>query len=144
MPNLNKFVKIYTDGACRPNPGQGAIGILILNEKNQELATGKKCIGKTTNNGAEYHALLQGLELALGHCTWKAICYSDSSLIINQLNHDWRIKNRELLELNKNVRATEIQFKEKVEYRFTSRDNPYIKRADKLAKEALKEEIDLE
>lgn len=139
MLNLNKFVKIYTDGACRPNPGQGAIGILILNEKNQELAAHKKFIGYTTSNRAEYQALIQGLELALGKCTWKAICYSDSSLMIKQLNHRWRIRDRELLELNKNVRATEIQFKEKVDYRFTSRNDPYIKIADKLAKEALKE-----
>jgi len=139
MPNLNKFVKIYTDGACRPNPGQGAIGILILNEKNQELATCKKCIGYTTNNRAEYHALIQGLELALGYCTWKAVCYSDSSLMIDQLNHGCRIKDGELLKLNKNVRATEIQFRDEVDYRYTSQDNPYIKRADKLAKEALKE-----
>ena len=138
MPNLNKFVKIYTDGACCPNPGQGAIGILILNEKNQELAAHKKFLGYTTSNGAEYHALIQGLESATEYCTWKAVCFSDSSVVINQLNRIWRIRNRKLLELNKEVRATAGLFKE-VEYRFTSRDNPYIKRADKLAREALKE-----
>ena len=138
MPNLNKFVKVYTDGACSPNPGQGAIGILILNEKSQELAAHKKFIGYTTSNGAEYHALIQGLKLAAGYCTWKVVCFSDSSIIINQLNRIWRIHNSELFELHKEVRATAEIFKE-VEYRFTSRDNPYIKRADKLAREALKE-----
>jgi ribonuclease HI len=138
MPNLNRFVKIYTDGACRPNPGHGAIGILILNEKDQELATCKKCIGETTNNGAEYHALIQGLNSATDYCTWKAVCFSDSLVVINQLNRKWRIHNRELRELHKEVRVTAGIFKE-VEYRHISSNSPYIKRADKLAKEALKE-----
>ena len=138
MPNLNRFVKIYTDGACRPNPGQGAIGILILNEKDQELATYKKFIGYTTNNEAEYHALIQGLKSATKYCTWKAVCYSDSSVVINQLIRKWRIHDEKLTELNQEVRATAGIFKE-VEYRLTSQDHPYIKRADKLAKEALKE-----
>jgi len=138
MLNLNRYVKIYTDGACRPNPGQGAIGILILNEKNQELATYKKCIGKTTNNGAEYHALIQGLELATRFCTWKAVCCSDSLVVINQLNRKWRIPNKKLLALNKEVRVTAGLFRE-VEYWHISSSSPFIKRADKLAKEALKE-----
>jgi ribonuclease HI len=144
MPNLNKFVKIYTDGACRPNPGHGAIGISILNEKNQELIAHKEFIGYSTNNQAEYRALIKGLELAQQKCTWKAICYSDSLLVIEQLNHGYRIKDRELSKLNKNVRATEIQFRDKVEYRHISSKSPFIKRADKLAREALKEEIGLE
>jgi len=138
MPNLINVVKIYTDGACSPNPGLGAIGILILDENNQELATRKEYIGDTTSNKAEYHALIQGLELAVGFCTWKAICFSDSSLMIKQLNRSWRIRNKRLLKLNKEVRATAGLFEE-VEYRFISRDNPHIKRADRLAKEALKE-----
>lgn len=138
MPNLTNVVKVYTDGACSPNPGLGAIGILILDENNQELATHKKYIGYTTNNGAEYHALIQGLELAAGHCTWKAICFSDSSLMINQLNRIWRIHNKKLVELNRIVRTTAEIFKE-VEYRFVPQNNPHIKKADRLAREALKE-----
>jgi ribonuclease HI len=139
MPNLNRFVKIYTDGACCPNPGKGAIGVSILNEKNIELIAHKEAIGDSTNNQAEYRALIKGLELAQEKCTWKAICFSDSLLIIEQLNHVYRIRNKELRELNKLVRATEIQFRDKVDYRHTSSNSPYIKRADKLAKEALKE-----
>jgi len=138
MPNLTNLVKVYTDGGCSPNPGTGAIGILILDENNQELATDKQCIGDTTSNRAEYHALIEGLKLAAGWCTWKAICFSDSSLVIKQLNRNWRIRNKKLLELNKEVRLTAEVFEE-VEYRFISRDNPYIKKADRLAKEALRE-----
>ena len=139
MPNLNRFVKIYTDGACRPNPGRGAIGVLILNEKDEELIVYKEHIGYSTNNRAEYRALIKGLELAQRKCTWRAICCSDSELMINQLNYGYRIADGELRKLNQQVRATEIQFRDKIVYRWVSSKSPYIKRADKLAREALKE-----
>lgn len=101
---INTYVTLYTDGACSGNPGAGAIGIVILDENNQEVATYKECIGETTSNRAEYHALIRGLELAAGICRKKAICFSDSELMIKQLNKTWRIKNKELLKLNLDAR----------------------------------------
>lgn len=137
MPNVIDVVEVYTDGACAPNPGSGAIGAIVLDENGQERETCSEYISdETTSNRAEYKALIRGLELAAGVCTWKAICFSDSSLMIKQLNRNWRIRNKELLELNKEVRVIAGLFKE-VKYRFASRDNPHIKKADRLAKEAL-------
>ena len=97
---INTYVTVYTDGACSGNPGPGAIGVVILDENNQEIITYKECIVETTNNKAEYLALIKGLELAAGICRRKVICFSDSELMIKQLNKAWRIKNKELLKLN--------------------------------------------
>ena len=133
---INTYVTVYTDGACSCNPGPGAIGVVILDENNQELATHKECIGETTGNRAEYQALIKGLDLAVGICRKKVICFSDSELIIKQLNKTWRIKNKELLKLNIEV-SNRVKLFEEVIFQRINRNNRYISKADKLAKEAL-------
>ncbi len=127
---------VHTDGACSGNPGPGAIGIVILDENNQEVATYKECIGETTSNRAEYHALIRGLELAAGICRKKVVCFSDSELMTKQLNKTWRIKNRELLVVNLEVN-TRLKLFEEVIFQHTKRNNQYIIKADKLTKDAL-------
>ena len=133
---INTCITVYTDGACSGNPGPGAIGIVILGENNQEVATYKECIGKTTSNRAEYHALIRGLELAAGICRKKVICFSDSELMIKQLNKTWRIKNKELLTLNLEV-SNRLKLFEEVVFQHSKRNNQYIIKADKLTKDAL-------
>lgn len=133
---INTYVTIYTDGACSVNPGPGAIGVVILDENNQELKTYGECIGETTSNRAEYRALITGLDLAVGICRRKVICFSDSQLMIKQLNRSWRIKNRELLKLNLEV-SNRLKLFEEVVFQYASRNNKYISKADRLTKEAL-------
>ena len=133
---INTYVTVYVDGACSGNPGPGATGVVILDENNQEVASCKECIGETTNNKAEYHALIRGLEIAAGICRRKIICFSDSELIIKQLNKTWRIKNKELLKLNLEV-STRVKLFEEVIFQRINRNNRYIRKADQLAKEAL-------
>jgi ribonuclease HI len=67
MPSYIDKVKLYTDGGCRGNPGPGAIAFRILDEDNHVLENYCDCIGETTNNRAEYHALIKGLESAAKH-----------------------------------------------------------------------------
>lgn len=137
MPGvITALVKVYTDGACSGNPGPGAIGAIVLDESNQELATCKDCIGDTTNNRAEYRALIRGLELAAGVCRRKVICFSDNELMVKQLNRQYRIKNAELRKLCIEVQNTARLFDEVI-YQYTPRTNQYLNKADKLAKEAL-------
>jgi ribonuclease HI len=57
-------VSLYTDGGCRGNPGPGAIGILICDAASTVLHEHAECIGHTTNNQAEYRALIKGLACA--------------------------------------------------------------------------------
>lgn len=133
---INTYVTVYVDGACSGNPGPGAISAVIIDENNQEVKRHKEIIGETTNNQAEYRALIKGLELAAGICTKKIYCYSDSQLVVKQLNRIYRIKNPELLKLNVEVRSKEALFEEVV-FQQASGQNKYISIADKLAKEAL-------
>lgn len=61
MKNISEL-KLVTDGGCRGNPGLGAIGFILFAMDNRVIAKGGKLIGQTTNNRAEYLALIEGLE----------------------------------------------------------------------------------
>jgi len=133
---INTYVTVYTDGACSGNPGPGAIGVIVLDENGQEVSTCKECIGETTNNRAEYKAVIRGLELAAGICRRKVICFSDSELVVKQLNKTWRIENKELLELNVAVTDRMRLFQEVI-FQHVRRSNRHITKTDRLTQEAL-------
>jgi ribonuclease HI len=136
MLGVTTVVNVYSDGACSGNPGPGAIGILLLDQNNQELERHKECIGQTTNNRAEYHALIKGLDLAAKYCRKTVYCFLDSDLVVKQLNGDYRLRNDELRKLFHSVKEMERPF-QRVIYNHVHRSNHYIRRADNLTRQAL-------
>ncbi len=139
-------IRIYTDGSSRgnnkKNSGKAAIGILICDEKDNVIQKHKDYIGLGTVNEAEYEALLKAFEIALGICKGELSCFSDSQLMINQLNKSWRVKEPRLITLFDQVKKTEINF-DKVLYTRLPREHPMIRQADKLANEAQNENLSL-
>jgi len=99
-------LKVFTDGASRGNPGHAGIGIVILDENDFILRTYKEYLGQATNNQAEYKALIKSLDVIkkLGseeNTEFDEVeFYSDSELMVNQVNFDFRIKEPELALLN--------------------------------------------
>lgn len=78
---------MYTDGACRGNPGPGGIGVVLLyREKRKELSRGYR---HTTNNRMELRAMIAGLETLREPCRVKA--YSDSRYVIDALSKKWLV-----------------------------------------------------
>jgi len=73
------LVNLFTDGGCRGNPGPGAIGITIFDPENNLLYEHSECIGNTTNNRAEYTALLKGLDLCAKFTRKKVCCIAIAS-----------------------------------------------------------------
>lgn len=130
---------IYTDGASRNNPGNAAIGYLIISGK-KELEKGSEYLGVATNNQAEYRALIKALKEARKYNPDKITCYSDSNLMINQLKGDWKVKEPQLKDLHSNIKELEKKFK-KVHYKHVRRDNSGIQKCDKQANEALDSHI---
>ena len=132
------IIKIYTDGAARGNPGSGGVGAVVaLGGQVHQL---KKYLGETTNNRAEYHALILALEettklvQAQKLEVEKIICYSDSELMVKQMKQEYKVKDRELGKLF--VRVWNLAQKlSNVEYRHIRREKNKI--ADKLANEAI-------
>jgi ribonuclease HI len=96
-------VTIYTDGAARGNPGPAAIGVIIKDETGNIAATISRSLGATTNNQAEYRAIIAGLEKALTLGARRVALKSDSELVVKQINGLYKIKNTALRPLYQEV-----------------------------------------
>lgn len=93
------------DGAARGNPGEAGCGAIIFDENGDALGELYRYLGRTTNNVAEYEALLLGLERVL-HLGGKRLrVESDSQLLVRQLNGLYRVKNEKLKTLHQRALA---------------------------------------
>jgi ribonuclease HI len=135
---MEKRLFVYSDGGARGNPGPAAIGVVVVDEEGKIIAGYKESIGIKTNNQAEYLAMIKAFEIA-GKYSRKAHFQSDSELIIKQLLGEYKIRNKELLELFKIVEEKEKKFEE-VSYQHVPRENEFIQEADRLVNKALDEE----
>jgi len=85
---------LYTDGGARGNPGPAGIGAVLTIGEEQYLF--KKYIGETTNNQAEYQALILGLEEAIKREVKEIHCFLDSELVVKQLKREYKVKDKDL------------------------------------------------
>ncbi len=96
-------LEIYTDGGARGNPGPAGIGVFVIDEQQQQIFSQSKFIGQATNNEAEYKAFLTSLEWLKTHLKSASISevewFLDSKLVVEQVNQNWKIKEKRLLEL---------------------------------------------
>jgi len=131
-----KRVNLTTDGGSRGNPGPSSIGIYITDKSGNELHSFAKCIGDGTNNRAEYMALIKGLKLCSKFTRHQVSCFSDSKLVINQLNGTYQVKNPQMKKYYLKVKALETEF-DHVTYTHLRRTDPLIIKADMLVNFAL-------
>jgi ribonuclease HI len=88
-------------------------------------------LGPGTNNIAEYHAVINGLERAAQYTGDEVCCFSDSELVVRQLTGRYTIRKPHLAELAAQVRVLCPRFKH-VEFVAIRREHPFIRRADEL------------
>ena len=142
VPGLNRnhllkteSVIINTDGASRGNPGPAAIGVTIRDESNKQLASISRRIGRTTNNQAEYQAIIAALEQAIKLGASRVEIRSDSELVVKQVNGQYRVKNASLKPLYQQV----MQLRGKLAgFSIVHVNREQNKEADRLANMALK------
>ena len=148
--------RIYCDGASSGNPGHAGIGVVIIRQKLQvashksQVASDLKpetCnlkpetyriseyIGITTNNVAEYSALIRGLEEAMSLGLKKVEIFLDSELLVKQIKGEYRIRNMNLKPLWQKTKNILGQFKE---YRLFHVPRELNRDADRLARKAIK------
>ena len=96
--------RVRTDGASRGNPGPSAIGVSIEDADGTEVATASETIGHTTNNVAEYRAVIRALELLADLGARRVEFLLDSELIVRQLEGAYRVRNPKLKDLYEAVR----------------------------------------
>jgi ribonuclease HI len=93
------IVHAYTDGASRGNPGESGIGIILKRENGSVIRSAAGYIGKTTNNVAEYQALMACIAMTKQlNCT-RLVVYSDSELMVRQMKKVYRVKDKNLKKL---------------------------------------------
>jgi len=81
---LTQVIEIYTDGACRGNPGPGGWGALLISGKHQRTMHGGD--PETTNNRMELTAAIEALNALKGHS--RVILYTDSKYVMDGIN-EW-------------------------------------------------------
>lgn len=124
-----------SDGGSRGNPGQAAIGIIIRNNE-KIIKTYKEKIGRTTNNVAEYKALIKALQLALKYTKFSITCILDSELVVKQLQGKYSVINPDLKALYLTVKELEKNFSF-IKYKHVKREDKFQKLSDKLVNQAL-------
>ena len=131
---MNKFT-LHSDGAARGNPGPAGIGI-VIKKGAVTLLEASAYLGKTTNNVAEYMALIRGLEEALFLGIKEIDCFVDSELLAKQINGEYKVKHEGLVPLSHHLRELINKFKSFKIYHTAREEN---KQADKLANRGIDE-----
>jgi len=130
--------QIYTDGGSRGNPGPSAFAFLIFDHSGNLVTLHKECIGVTTNNVAEYRAIVASLEEARKRGAEEVESFMDSELACRQLQGKYKVNQPHLKVLVEKVRNLATAFK-KITYNHVRRENENIQLADSLVNEALDE-----
>jgi ribonuclease HI len=103
--DMSKKVFIWTDGACRGNPGPASTGIAArLSVEGELIYQSGTYLGITTNNQAEYRAVLEALVWAKKNGYTEVEMRMDSLLVVNQLKGIFKVKNRDLWPIYQEIK----------------------------------------
>jgi ribonuclease HI len=129
---------LRTDGAARGNPGPAGAGFIVEGDDGSVIDSGWAYLGKRTNNQAEYEALICGLEALGPNLPTHLTVYSDSELMVRQLNGQYKVKDPDLKD--RFIRVSQLLLKiGSVSVEHVSRsDNEH---ADELANQAIDEHL---
>lgn len=133
-----QYVRLFSDGGSRGNPGPSASGWVILDRDNKVLLEDNIYLGVTTNNQAEYIGLKEGLKAALRLGATEVDCYLDSMLVVNQMRGIFKIKNRDLWPIHGAIKELLPRFKK---VHFTHVPREHNKLADAAVNRALNEHL---
>lgn len=132
----------YIDGASRGNPGESGYGVVLKGPEAELLQARGVYIGRTTNNVAEYRGLLGCLQLAAKFQPKELKVYSDSQLLVNQINGIYKVRKPHLQSLHTEIitQIKELSCKFKIEYIPREKN----READTLARRAVNLKTDVE
>ena len=88
--------EVYIDGASRGNPGPAGVGVVFTDGSATPLREFAQYLGETTNNVAEYLALIYALQEALRHGYTALRVKTDSELLARQVNGIYRVRHPQL------------------------------------------------
>ena len=127
---------IHIDGASRGNPGDAGFGVFVVGDDGRPRAELYGYIGRATNNVAEYQALLHALRYAESQGAREVRVFSDSELVVKQIDGRYKVKHPDMLPLHREAAALLRRF-EKATVSHVRREQN--KEADRLANRAVDE-----
>ena len=138
--SYGSLIECFVDGAARgqgaveedSNRGDGAAAVLIY-QNHKLIGQYARGLGRRTNNEAEYEAVLLALILCWAANLKDPIIYSDSTVVVNQINEKWICKSKELQSLLASVKEIEEEFR----FRLVHVKRSYVAEADRLANQML-------
>jgi ribonuclease HI len=127
---------VYVDGAAKGNPGPASIGVLVQTREGRKVASFGEAIGETTNNFAEYTAMVHALRFISVFEVDRIHVYTDSELMASQVNGEYRVKEKTLRSLHAQVLSMLRRYRE---YEVLHIPREKNSEADMLANRALNE-----
>ena len=124
-------LKVYTDGGSRGNPGPAAYAVVITDESGKVVKEYGRYLGRMTNNEAEYNGAISALKEALALGADEIEVFSDSEVMVRQVNGVYRCKAANLQPFLDEVRALRSRFKQAT-FKNVPREHPMVSRADFL------------
>lgn len=125
---------LHIDGASRGNPGPAAYAVVAQDAGGRPVASFAKTLGKTTNNFAEYQALLAALRYALEQSHPNVKIFSDSELLVRQIQGRYKVNHQDLRPLYAQAQEMIRQFES---FSISHVRREQNREADRLANEAL-------
>jgi phosphoribosylglycinamide formyltransferase-1 len=141
LPQPAEQITVQVDGGSRGNPGPAAAAFIITDKNKNQLVAKALYLGKTTNNVAEYTALVKALEAASQIDAEQITILSDSELLVKQINGQYKVKSQQIIPLFRQASDMLANF-QKYSLRHVSREKN--KKADRLVNQALNLERDVE
>jgi ribonuclease HI len=127
---------VHIDGASRGNPGEAAYGVHVSTAGGAEVTGLYGYLGRASNNVAEYQALLHALRWAAARGARRLRIYSDSELVVKQMEGTYRVKHPDMVPLHREARGLVSRF-DSVKLAHVRREEN--READRLANLALDE-----
>jgi len=131
----------YIDGGSRGNPGPAATGFILTDKDGNQFCAKGLFLGETTNNVAEYTAISNALQAAKNIGAKKIEVFSDSELLVKQINGEYKVKSEQIRPLFQQAVNLLGEF-ENWKVQHITRDKN--KEADKLVNQALNLQQDIE
>lgn len=128
---------LHTDGGARGNPGPAGIGAVLESPDGEVVEEIGKGIGWATNNVAEYEGLIAGLEAARRHGVSALNVFMDSTLVIEQMKGNYKVKHPGLQPLFAKARKLAREF-DKITFKAVPRARN--KHADRLSNHGMDEQ----
>jgi len=122
---------VHTDGGSRGNPGPAAIGV-VIDWPNGTQEKRNRAIGNTTNNQAEYRALLWAYQLLADHVQPEdaVIFYLDSELVVKQVRGEYKVKDNGLRVLYEQAKTEDQQLRAQCQYHHVKREENVLADAE--------------